>query len=330
MGYYIIIDSGTTNTRIKLLDEQANILYTYSDKVGVKNTAVDGNNNALKDTVAKGIKHVMDKNNLTNADIIKIGASGMITSDLGLCEVPHQEAPVGIEDLRNGSKTIILKDITDLPITFISGVKNNVSEVTLDNVQMMDIMRGEEVETIAMLQELEKDREYLFILPGSHTKFIKINDKGQIAGCVTTLAGELLEVITQNTILSAAVDKKFLSPDLYNEKILLKGYENSKEVGMTRALFSTRILNRFVTSDAADCANYLLGIVLASDLGTIKSSKVLDVSSHTTVVVAGKEPLKKAIIYLLKQEGYFDNIIELENFDDANMSAKGVFHLIKN
>ncbi len=47
--YVIFIDSGTTNTRIRLVEEEKTIVLDVEKvQVGVRNTAIDGNNQQLK------------------------------------------------------------------------------------------------------------------------------------------------------------------------------------------------------------------------------------------------------------------------------------------
>nr|WP_278287062.1 2-dehydro-3-deoxygalactonokinase [Clostridium sp. AM58-1XD] len=58
-------------------------------------------------------------------DITKIISCGMITSNVGLVEVPHVTVPASTEGLAAGAKEILLEDGCSMLITFIPGVKNN-------------------------------------------------------------------------------------------------------------------------------------------------------------------------------------------------------------
>lgn len=50
--YVIFIDSGTTNTRIRLVEEEKTIVLDVEKvQVGVRNTAIDGNNQQLKKNI---------------------------------------------------------------------------------------------------------------------------------------------------------------------------------------------------------------------------------------------------------------------------------------
>lgn len=110
-------------------------------------------------------------------------ASGMITADVGLVEVPHVTAPAGLEELSASLAPVLVPDVCPLPIHFIPGVKNRVSGVSLETFEAMDIMRGEEVEACALIDRLGVRGEAVLVLPGSHTKFVSVGADGRIAGC---------------------------------------------------------------------------------------------------------------------------------------------------
>ena len=40
----------------------------------------------------------------------------------------------------------------------------------------------------------------MFILPGSHNKFVAMSAEGKILGCMTSISGELLDAMTHHHI----------------------------------------------------------------------------------------------------------------------------------
>lgn len=58
----------------------------------------NGNNAMLKKAVKSGMEHILEKHGITPKAVI---VSGMITSDGGLCEIPHITAPAGVKELHN-------------------------------------------------------------------------------------------------------------------------------------------------------------------------------------------------------------------------------------
>ena len=151
-AYVITVDTGTTNTRVILWNSSRKIVATSQAKVGVRNTAIEGNNNRLKEAVKGCLESVLQEANLTYADVRIIIASGMITSNVGLVEIPHCVVPVSIAELATAVKCISLPEVCPLPITFIPGVKNSADSINLNNFEAMDIMRGEEVEAVAIIE----------------------------------------------------------------------------------------------------------------------------------------------------------------------------------
>lgn len=328
MKYIITIDGGTTNTRALLWDDKGNVLREEKREIGVRNTAIDGNNLKLKNAVKECLEELLKYQNISFDDIKTIIASGMISSNVGLIEIPHLVAPVGIEDFISNIKGILIDEICPIPIYFIPGVKNYKNEeVNLENFEKMDIMRGEEIEAFAVLEDFEEE-ELILVLPGSHTKFISVNKEKKITGCLTSITGELLSVITNHTILADAVKHSFVEKETYDKEFLLLGYNTAKKTGLGRSCFSGRILNQFITKDTSKIANFLLGVTLQTDMLAIENSVAIKSSKNSTIVVAGKEPLKTALVDILEKEGKFKKVIsyELKN-KNASLSAMGAYKI---
>lgn len=324
-NYFITIDGGTTNTRIYLWDNENSLIDRIGLDIGVRDTAIDGDNQRLKIAIGMGIKEVLNKNSLTDEKINKIIASGMLTSNVGLVEIPHIVAPVSLEKISSGIESHLIEEIFSQEIYFIPGIKNFDDKINLDNFEKMDMMRGEEVETFAILDNMKNFHEdnYLIILPGSHIKIVSVNKDKEITGCLTSISGELLSVITNNTILASTLKKEFLEDKNYNKELLVEGYKLSQKVGLSRACFSTRILGMFTSKNSQQLANFLLGAVLAEDLLSIRNSLALEINPKTQVVISGKSPLERAIYDLLKEENYFQKIEIYDALNDHPLSGIG-------
>ena len=86
--YIATLDCGTTNTRLYIVDENANVLTRTSQKVGVRDTAISGSNQVLKDGIRDVFQRAVAEAGISPSDIRCILSSGMITSELGLVEIP--------------------------------------------------------------------------------------------------------------------------------------------------------------------------------------------------------------------------------------------------
>ena len=173
----------------------------------------------------------------------------------------------------------------------------------INNYESMDMMRGEEVETFGLLERKSLQGPALFIFPGSHSKFVTMDANHRITACVTTMAGELLHVITGKTILASAVGNSFAHE--LDEPMLLEGARCCTRVGLGRACFSVRILEQFGGTTTEQRANFLLGAVLAQDILALKQSSAIQLGAETTVVITGKKSMKEAFAALIKCDGLF-------------------------
>jgi 2-dehydro-3-deoxygalactonokinase len=325
MGKYIVtIDTGTTNTRTMLWDSTRNQMARETKQVGVRDTAIDGNNSRLKAAVRECLEAMLRHTGITYDDVGRVIASGMITSEAGLVEIPHLIVPAGADELAAGMTSVLLEDVCPLPIWFIPGVKNSGGPITMDNLEKMDIMRGEEVESVYLIEQY-RGKELLLVLPGSHTKFISVDSKGRMTGCLTTITGELLGCIIEHTILAGAVGNRYIEEETYDRERMLEGYRLSKKVGLARACFSGRIEYLFVRREHNAVGNFILGAALSEDVTAVRNSSTLHIGADTNVVVAGKSPLREALADVLDCEGIFASVRQFAVGGEAPLSALGAY-----
>jgi len=293
----IIIDGGTTNLRVYLLDGSSAVIASAKAEGGVKHTAIDGNNSRLRSLLRGCLEEVLEKGGVQWTDIGRCAAFGMITSGLGLLEIPHLAAPAGIEELRKGMQRGRFEDICPLEIEFIPGVRNFSGNVDLGNVSGMDMMRGEETESVGLYSLLGLKSEALLVLPGSHNKFVHMSPDGKILGCMTSISGELLDAVTHHTILSGSVGGSFCDAESYKSELAAAGARECAESGLGRAAFAGRILGLLGGEDRASVQSYLLGAVLAEDCKAMRS--FAGDSPELEIIVAGGEPVKRAMCDVL-------------------------------
>lgn len=260
---YLLIDSGTTTTRVRLSDGRQ-VLAQAVARVGARDTAADGHNGRLRAAVGELIRGLTP-----GREIAAIIASGMITSNLGLCEVPHLPAPVGPDELAAGIVTRQFPEICSQPICFIPGIKSLASG--WDDLLGGDILRGEEAEVTGLRSLLGITGSATFIHYGSHHKAIRTDESGRILGSETTLTGELLQAVSANTILASSVlpaNEIELDAEAWQQgmKMALTG-------GIGRALFATRLTQQMLGKDRQVCANFLLGVLTTLDLPLIERAR---------------------------------------------------------
>ena len=323
--YTITIDGGTTNTRCILWNSSRQRIDEQKREVGVRNTAIDGNNSKLKNAVKECLEQLLEDHSLTYDNINHIIASGMITSDVGIVVVPHLTAPADLEQIARSTVAIRLPEICPIPIHFIPGIKNSCSNISLENYEAMDIMRGEEVESLAIIDKYHNGSPMILVLPGSHNKFVAVNADKEITGCLTSISGELLSAIINDTIIAKSVNRSFVTADQYDRKWLLLGYNTAKETGLGRACFSGRILGLFCNAEPSKISNYILGAALQGDIQAIRNSSALCVTDDTQFVVFGKDPFKQALVDIFTEEKLSNQITIFEPEAGFSASALGAY-----
>ena len=267
----LIIDGGTTNLRVTLLSDERKALDSVTRDGGVRHTAVDGNNGYLKTTLAECIRQLFGRNGLDVGDVRRCIAYGMITSDMGLLEIPHVSAPASVQTLKNAMREQVFPEIAPFPIAFIPGVRNFAAPVDMENFGMMDMMRGEETEAVGLYDLLGLKESAMFVLPGSHNKFVAMSDDGKILSCMTSISGELLDAMTHHTILADAVGSAFVTPETYVAEMAMEGAWACSQSGLGRAAFSGRILRTLGGRSRGEIQSYLLGASLALDVQAMEA-----------------------------------------------------------
>ncbi|GAA0357454.1 2-dehydro-3-deoxygalactonokinase [Bacillus horti] len=316
--YIIAIDSGTTNTRVRLVKaENTTIVDQIKRQVGVRNTAIEGHNGKLKDAIITSVAELLERNNLSSKDIAYMVASGMLTSPLGILELPHALAPADIDALVSASVQKEFTELQGIPCLFVPGVKSLAagskeseapSEVAVEQINQFDVMRGEEVEAFGLVQQHAPRGKGLIILPGSHTKYVSFSEQGRIESSVSTLSGEMLQALSQETILAASLGQPLLEnvePDT-----LLAGFRQGIRLGLTRVLFHVRLLDLFADLSKNQRANYFVGCLLAADLQILKDMLLRE--NPEWIMVGGSNPLREVFITLLR-EGWQDLMGETAN-----------------
>lgn len=208
-GALLTIDCGTTNSRVYLVNPAGDILLWKSRKVGVKDTAIRGSNVFLKTELKALTEEVLAEAGLSKSQVRLVISSGMITSELGLIELPHLFAPVSMEDL-SGSITLVEGEESfdpDLPLYLIRGIKNPYHPERNDLAELarLDFMRGEETQVAGLLQMYGSGIPTTVINLSSHTKCIPIDQRDRILGSVTTLSGQVFEALIKETFIGKSV-----------------------------------------------------------------------------------------------------------------------------
>jgi 2-dehydro-3-deoxygalactonokinase len=331
------IDCGTTNSRVYIVDENGNVITRASQKVGVRDTAIHGNNQVLKDGVREVFNRALQEVGISPSEIHCILSSGMITSELGLIEIPHLWAPCNLDTL--AANITLVKDLDvfppSIPLYFVRGIKNfyDPTKISMQDVGTLDFMRGEEVQVAGLLENQEVKLPNIITILSSHTKLIPVDEEKRILGSVTTLSGQLYEAILKETFVGKSVrsEDDFDNTNYFNPDVVEMAYDEIMRSGFLRGLMYVRFLDTLVHARWYDRKLFAETLIAAEDMRALHQVRELMGLSTTSFILIGMK--LRCLIYehLLKTKVSPEcnvSMITEENEIDQ-LSIQGVLSLAK-
>jgi 2-dehydro-3-deoxygalactonokinase len=310
----VVVDSGTTSTRVWVV-EHGDVKASSSSRSGARDVVRTKDRSELLGRIRELADEALAAAGATWEAVEAIVAFGMITSELGLEEVPHLEAPVGRRMLAAALVERRYGDALPAPVHLVPGVRSGGEEL-----ELADFMRGEETEVAGLLALGEPDPPFLYISTGSHTKFVGVDREGRIDWSLTTLSGELLLALQRETILAELIDLEAPPTDL---AALEEGARFAERAGFSRALFGARLLNRMRGVSVAFCSDFLHGAVAGTDLHSLRRAAKSRGGLPDRVAIGGEGTLGDAYRHLLEAQW---GVAELRRFY-VPLGALGAWNL---
>jgi 2-dehydro-3-deoxygalactonokinase len=196
---------------------------------------------------------------------VPVVISGMASSSVGWRELPFASTPCDWNGtgLRVESVDTVEVDGASHPVWMVSGLSTGA-----------DMMRGEETELMGVLAlpELEKVRNGCrVVLPGTHAKHVRV-DGGSIVDFRTYMTGELLEVLSTQSLLKVSVTwppqawgtASATDLEAYRNE-LRQGVIAARDLGLARGLFQVRVRSVLHRSEPHRNAWFLAGLVLGAE-----------------------------------------------------------------
>ena len=299
----LAVDFGTTTTRVWALDGGA-ILAGASTGSGARDFASTKEADALLETVRAVADQTLRTATRSWADVAAVVAFGMITSELGLEELPHVRAPIDPPALSAALVERRYPELLPATLYLVPGVLTGGD----GDEDATDAMRGEETEVVGLLA-LDVRAPLVYLSTGSHTKFVAVDAEGRIDWSLTTLSGELLWALRQETILAPLVD---LERPLEDIAAAEHGAAVAEREGVTRALFVARILNRVHGHTRGSCSAFVHGAVAGSDIAALRRRFAGDGSGRVRIAIGGRGPLADAYAHLLEKQSWVEDVGRLE------------------
>nr|WP_310524828.1 2-dehydro-3-deoxygalactonokinase [Polymorphobacter sp.] len=229
---FVAVDWGTTNRRIYSVNAGGGVSDVRADDRGVLSVTDFPADVAALRQLAGDVPLVL---------------AGMVGSNRGWIEVPYVAAPAGLADIAKA----MARPMPGVAI---------VPGVMIDDAVRPDVMRGEEVQVMGALA-LGLTGDGLICLPGTHTKWVEIED-GHIVRFRTVMTGDILAALTAKSILS-----DLLVHEPACDAMFEAGVDHALDMpDLNAELFSVRA--RVVTGRMmpADAASRISGLLIGADV----------------------------------------------------------------
>ena len=333
--YLSTIDCGTTNSRVYVVNEHGDILGKATKKVGVRDTAIHGSNEVLKQELKETLFDALSHAALRLEDIRFLISSGMITSEIGLLEIPHVWAPASVDKLAKNIKTV--QDLSifplDIPIHFIRGIKNKYDpqKTQMKDVGMLDFMRGEESQIAGIFALHDFQLPFTVVVLSSHTKFIPIDGEKNILGSLTTISGQVYEAIIKETFIGKSIrgDDGFEDEDYFDDDIVEAAYRWNQNSGFLRSLLMPRFLDVLLKTKWYERKLFVEAVIAAEDMKALDQFEALNFPVKTNFILVGSKRRCSIYEYMLKKKKRVArDIMKITDVGEIDfLSIKGVLYL---
>jgi 2-dehydro-3-deoxygalactonokinase len=261
---FLSVDWGTTNLRIRWVQlPDFTVLTSRFSDLGVKNVFARWQNSGQDDRVSFFLQFLhseIQAMEVTLPDACQVIISGMASSSIGMRELPYASLPF----FTNGHALSVEKwQQKGFPyeISLISGVKSQE-----------DVMRGEETQLVGLYQLLHPAGNSLFILPGTHSKHIFLeNDK--VVSFNTYMTGEIFDILSAHSILNGSVEKSdfdALALSAFQKGVLMSVEKSS----VLNALFMVRTNALFEKFSKNENYYFLSGLLIGAECNYLTDKKL--------------------------------------------------------
>jgi len=321
--HFATIDCGTTNSRVYVLDGSLRVVAKGVKKVGVRDTAISGSRRALREGLRDLLQATVREAGLCERDLACAVTSGMITSEIGLLEIPHLWAPAGIDDLAAQVRRVRDPEVlpVDVELVFIPGIKNRYpADASYREIRRVDFMRGEETQIAGLLSLAGMSAPPLTaVVLSSHTKYIPVTADGRIAGSLTTLSGQVFEAIRQGTSIGKSIEAPETWATALDTAVVDTAYDAVIHAGLLRALLMPRFLEVLLGVPASARRLFLDAAIGAEDLQALREFPLLGFAGDTPFVLIGRATRCAIFRYLLtRYVGLAQEIREVSDADDVD------------
>ncbi|WP_158589087.1 2-dehydro-3-deoxygalactonokinase [Alginatibacterium sediminis] len=242
---WIIVDWGTTNFRAFIMSADNTCIERIERKTGL----LQVKDRAFEDVLRNNLAQWFDA-----SPNLPVFMAGMIGSKQGWHEADYISTPLSLTSLSDAC--LRFNTTWGSEVLIVPGVCHSVNE------SKFDVMRGEEVQLLGLLQ-LGFDKNCFAILPGTHSKHAQISD-GKLHSFSTFMTGEFFALLSEHSILGKNLSEQILSPDVF-----AKGVIDGQEGNLMHTAFMARTHRLFGQIEESEIHDYISGLLIGKEVADI-------------------------------------------------------------
>lgn len=263
MDKFLSCDWGTSFFRLRLIQfERLNVIAEEKNDRGIANTfrqwkdegAVAEKRRAFFQAVISENIQILSKRLDLDLTGIPVIISGMISSSIGMIELPYKETPAAIDGSDLSIKKLAIEE-GDHEFIIVSGIKTD-----------RDVIRGEETKVVGCAFFLPDTKsEKLLIFTGTHPKHVTIQNQ-HIVNIKTYMTGEFFSLLGNYSVLAASIKA---TKDFYkqaNQESFEAGVKDSLNSNLLHSAFWVRTNDILRNIPAENNFYYLSGLLIGTEL----------------------------------------------------------------
>jgi len=255
----LVADWGTTSLRIYVLDEKGGIVTKRTSDKGILVAKTLGFEKTLE----------LEADALFDDQQILLG--GMIGSRNGWVETEYVDCPATLEGIANRLGTVTWRSQSGISRTakITPGVR------FLGENGMSDIMRGEELQILGLMQQIT-DEHATIVLPGTHSKWVSVTNS-TISTFRTYMTGEVFELLANQSILKSEAKTEPFDNNAFLDGVKLGSTKNS----LTNLIFQARTQLINGKLQPSSCNSFLSGILIGNEIShEVRNQRLIHLISN--------------------------------------------------
>ena len=246
----LALDWGTTNLRASLMGAEAQLLHTRQDARGVMAVPAGGFEAVLRELCGDW---------LAQHPGLPVLASGMVGSRQGWVEAPYLPVPSGPAQAAAA--------LTEVPMGFAGAHRLHIVPGVSSQPRpgRFDVMRGEETQVWGCALAGTTRRTAWTLLPGTHSKWVRVDEQGRISQLRTYMTGELYALLCTHGTPGRLMVMGRQDDAAFAAGVALGAAEHAQA---TQAMFAARTAGLLggVAGDALP--DYLSGLLIGAELAS--------------------------------------------------------------